>query len=77
MTDRGLRHLVIRHDSGSCAFVAEDEGRRLGELTYSHGPENTLSIDHVFVSPPARGAQVARKLVEAALACRSALHLTN
>jgi hypothetical protein len=49
-------------------FVAEEDGRQLGELTYTRTDDSLVSIDHTEVSPAAQGQGVGRQLVAASVA---------
>lgn len=62
-TDR-IRH-VRRHDGGE--FVVMRGRTRIAELTYDLSA-TTMAIDHTFVDPELRGAGIAQKLVDAAVA---------
>jgi len=57
------------HESGSHGrFTVEEEGRLLGELTYSRAGAALVILDHTAVSPHARGTGAGRALVDAAVA---------
>lgn len=57
---------VASESKGS--FTATDEGRTLGEITYSRAGDGLVILDHTDVSPEARGTGLGRKLVDAAVA---------
>ncbi|TCN27097.1 GNAT family N-acetyltransferase [Mesobacillus foraminis] len=50
--------------SGEKGFFIEEGGRQLAEITYTPVDENTLSIDHTYVSEELRGQGIAKQLVE-------------
>jgi predicted GNAT family acetyltransferase len=50
------------------AFVAERNGRTLGELDYSLPSAGTMILEHTQVSVEARGTGVGRQLLDAAVA---------
>ena len=61
--------ITVREASSAAGeLVAECEGQRVGSLIYSRRDGATLTIEHVFVLPEARGGRVGRVLVEAAVA---------
>ena len=49
-------------------FTVQEEGRLLGELTYSRAGAALVILDHTVVSPHARGTGAGRALVDAAVA---------
>ena len=60
---------VHHTESGSKGrFSVEEEGRLLGELTYSRAGEALVILDHTAVAPHARGSGAGRTLVDAAVA---------
>ena len=60
---------VSQKDDGKRgAFVAERDGRTLGELDYSRPSAELMILEHTEVSPEARGTGVGRLLVDAAVA---------
>jgi uncharacterized protein len=61
---------TVHHtESGSHGrFTVEEEGRLLGELTYSRAGDALVILDHTAVSPHARGTGAGRTLVNAAVA---------
>jgi len=59
-----IRH--VRRNAGG-EFVVVRGGTRIAELTYDLSA-TTLAIDHTFVDPELRGAGIAQKLVDAAVA---------
>jgi predicted GNAT family acetyltransferase len=50
--------------SSEKGFFMEEGGRQLAEITYTLVDENTLSIDHTYVSEVLRGQGIAKQLVE-------------
>jgi predicted GNAT family acetyltransferase len=60
---------VSQEDDGKRGgFVAEREGRTLGEMDYSRPQADLMIIEHTEVSGEARGMGVGRMLVDAAVA---------
>ena len=60
---------VHHTESGSHGrFSIEEDGRQLGELTYSRAGDALVILDHTAVSPEARGTGAGRTLVAAAVA---------
>ena len=59
----------IRHVRGKTGgeFVITRGSTRIAELTYDLSA-TTMAIDHTFVDPELRGAGIAQKLVDAAVA---------
>lgn len=49
------------------AFLAVENGRNVGELTYVYIKEKTIRIDHTLVHPGQRGKGLAHRLVKAAV----------
>lgn len=58
--------IVHRHDDSRGAFVVEQDGERLAEMTWSGG-NGTIIIDHTEVDEALRGQGVAVRLVETAV----------
>ena len=61
----------IRHNrqTGQGAFLAVEDGRTVGELTYVfYIKGKTIRIDHTRVHPSQRGKGLAHRLIEAAVA---------
>jgi predicted GNAT family acetyltransferase len=50
------------------AFFFEQNGKRLGEMTYSRADATLVIIDHTDVDPSPAGQGVGRKLLDAAVA---------
>lgn len=50
--------------SGDKGFFIEEDGKQLAEITYTQVDEETLSIDHTYVSEDLRGQGIAKQLVE-------------
>lgn len=48
----------------SGGFYLEDDGRRIGEITYIKRDDASLVIDHTYVDPADRGQGVARQLMQ-------------
>lgn len=60
---------ISQEDDGKRGgFVAERDGRTLGEMDYSRPQADLLIIEHTEVSAEARGLGVGRRLVDAAVA---------
>ena len=60
---------VHHTESGSHGrFAVEEDGRLLGELTYSRAGDALVILDHTAVSAVARGTGTGRTLVDAAVA---------
>ena len=59
----------IQHNrqTGHGAFLAVEDGRTVGELTYVYVKEKTIRIDHTLVHPSQRGKGLAHRLVDAAV----------
>lgn len=53
--------------AGGGAFVMEEAGRRIAEMTYRRLGDSRVVIDHTFVDPSLRGRGVARQLLDAAV----------
>ncbi len=49
------------------AYFIEQEGKRLGEMTFSKASDNLIIIDHTEVSDELRGTGAGKKLVTAAV----------
>lgn len=60
----------IEHEPGGDKgrFVAKENGQVLGEMTYTTGDGNTITIDHTEGFPGSEGKGVGLKLLEAAIA---------
>lgn len=56
--------MEITHLKDRNAFVAMENGQKLGELTYRLS-NNVVNFNHTYVNPIARGRGVARQLVDA------------
>lgn len=72
MDDRHDRPTLpaIRHveDGHRGAFVMEESGRRLAQMTYSRTSETLVIIDHTEVDDALRGEGVGRRLLDQAVA---------
>ena len=67
--DPGSEITVTQEDDGKRGgFVAERDGRTLGEMDYSRPQADLMIIEHTEVSGEARGTGVGRMLVDAAVA---------
>lgn len=44
-------------------FYVEDEGKEIGEITFTRPDESTIVVDHTFVDPTYRGQNIAAHLV--------------
>ena len=60
-----IAHLEEPHGG---AFVLEQQGRRVGEMSYRRLGESRILVDHTYVDPALRGHGVARQLLDAAVA---------
>jgi predicted GNAT family acetyltransferase len=61
--------MVEREESGSKGrFVATEDGRTLGHLTFTRAGDTLVILDHTEVSDEARGTGLGRQLVDAAVA---------
>ena len=49
-------------------FIAKEEGRKAGEMTYSQAGTDKIIIDHTEVNPEFKGKGVGKDLVYAAVA---------
>lgn len=49
-------------------FIAKEEDRRAGEMTYSQAGTDKIIIDHTEVNPEFKGKGVGKELVYAAVA---------
>ncbi len=50
------------------AFLIEQDGKRVAELTYSRTPDSLVIIDHTEVAKELSGQGVGRQLLDAAVA---------
>lgn len=50
------------------AFVAQDQDKKAGEMTYSKAGESLIIIDHTEVNPEFNGKGVGKQMVLAAVA---------
>lgn len=68
-SDPASEIVVSQEDDGKRGgFVAERDGRTLGEMDYSRPQSDLMIIEHTEVSAEARGLGVGRLLVDAAVA---------
>ncbi len=65
-----LRGMEIQHEPGTSKgrFVATEDGRELGEMSYSVAGPDKIIIDHTEGFPGSEGKGVGLKLLEAAVA---------
>jgi len=56
--------MEITHQANQKRFIAMENGKKLGELTYTLN-NGVVNFNHTFVDPAARGLGVARQLVDA------------
>ncbi|MCL1949318.1 MAG: N-acetyltransferase [Turicibacter sp.] len=56
--------MEITHHQERKVFIATDNGKKLGEMTYTL-QGGTVNFNHTFVDPAARGLGVAGELVAA------------
>lgn len=59
--------ILHRESDTKGAFVVEQNGRRLAEMTYVWAGEERIIIDHTEVSDELRGKGVGKQLVAAAV----------
>ena len=64
----------IEHGSKG-AFLIEQEGERLAEMTYSKAGENMIIIDHTDVSDKLRGQGAGRQLLLKAVEYARSKHI--
>ncbi|KON97560.1 hypothetical protein AF333_20945 [Aneurinibacillus migulanus] len=50
-------------ESGERRFFIEQDGQKFAEITYTPVGDDTIIIDHTFVSDALRGQRIAEKLV--------------
>lgn len=62
--DAPIRH---REQDGGGAFVAERNGKRVAELTYTLDRDGTAVLNHTFVSDELRGQGIALRLTKSAV----------
>ncbi|HIY92113.1 GNAT family N-acetyltransferase [Companilactobacillus sp. HBUAS56275] len=55
--------MELNHEDGR--FYLEDNGKTVGELTYSKVEDNVISLDHTYVDENYRGQGLAAKLLNA------------
>jgi len=54
-----------QHQQG--AWLIEQSGQRLAEMTYSRAENDTLNIEHTWVDESLRGQRIGQKLLQAAV----------
>ncbi len=59
-----VQHVVEGHRG---AFIIEQDGRRVAEMTYSRTSDSLVIIDHTEVAPSLGGQGVGRQLLDAAV----------
>lgn len=55
--------ITQQNDEKRGAFVASEENKRAGEMTYTWAGETRFIIDHTEVSPEFKGKNVGKQLV--------------
>lgn len=65
-----MKDMDIQHadDADGGQFFVMQNGARVAELTYVHGPKGVVTADHTFTDPSLRGLGVAKQLLEAFIA---------
>jgi predicted GNAT family acetyltransferase len=64
-----MNHSIQHQESASRgAFVIQQGGRRIAEMTYTRTNPTLVVVDHTFVDPSLRGQGVARQLQDAMVA---------
>lgn len=61
----GRMHIEHQPNGHKGRFVMKDEGKELGEMTYSKAGDDKIIIDHTEAFPGSEGKGVGRKLVMA------------
>lgn len=56
-----------KQDENKGVFIAEDNGKKAGEMTYSKAGDTLIIIDHTEVDPAFGGQGVGKKMVLAAV----------
>lgn len=59
--------IQLEENGSKGAYFIEQDGKRLGEMTYSKAGDNLIIIDHTEVSDALRGTGAGKKLVTAAV----------
>lgn len=59
--------IVHKEFENKGAFIAQSEGKKAGEMTYSKAGENLIIIDHTEVDSAFGGQGVGKKMVLAAV----------
>lgn len=57
--------MIVKHDieGGKGAFVALEEGKQVGEMTYSQAGDEKFIIDHTEVDPEEKGKGIGHVLL--------------
>lgn len=64
-----MEHAIEHEESGARgAFHILQDGRRVGEMTYSRTNPSLVVVDHTYVDPSLRGQGVAQHLQDALVA---------
>jgi predicted GNAT family acetyltransferase len=64
-----MEHAIEHEESGQRgAFHIRQQGRRVGEMTYSRTNPSLVVVDHTYVDPSLRGQGVAQHLQDALVA---------
>lgn len=61
-------NILHERDERKGIFIAEENGVKVGEMTYSQAGADKIIIDHTDVNPEFKGQGVGKKMVEAAVA---------
>lgn len=67
--------ITQQNDEKRGAFLASEENKRTGEMTYTWAGETKFIIDHTEVSPEFKGKNVGKQLVMKAVEYARANHL--
>lgn len=67
--------ITQQNDEKRGAFLASEENKRAGEMTYTWAGETKFIIDHTVVSPEFKGKNVGKQLVMKAVEYARANHL--
>ena len=63
-----MKRPIAHEESGHRgAFYAEQDGKRLAQMTYSRANSSLVIIDHTEVDPSLRGEGVGRQLLDSAV----------
>ena len=61
--------MIIQHDNNEKkgAFIALEDGRQIGEMTYSVAGKDKIIIDHTEVDPAQKGQGIGKILLDKAV----------